>query len=239
MAQYRWTVDLRENRKQAVHFLTKRVGIKREFLEDVIEEIKQASSPIKQREGGFSKKMASERERRRAVELVQQIEDWQRRWSKDSRGTKREDFNRTIQQETNPRRKELARLTRQYNFTRPGSRSKLVSRLLYGFSQLNQTNAEGMELRVHAIHGFAIMLYCDGLLKVSEKTIRHATPAYQEVTRRIARFASGKFPRNQKKKILGRIAYITNLRHSLLASAHVTRKMLAMHHFHNDGPIVR
>ena len=198
MAQYRWTVDLRENRKQAVHFLTKRVGIKREFLEDVIEEVKQACSSIEHRQRGFSKKMSSERERRRAVELVQQIEDWQRRWSKDSRGTKREDFNRTIQQETNPRRKELARLTRQYNFTRPGSRSKLVSRLLYGFSQLNQTNAEGMELRVHAIHGFAIMLYCDGLLKVSEKAIRHATPAYQEVTRRIARFASGKFPRKPK-----------------------------------------
>ena len=225
MAQYRWTVDLRENRKQAVHFLIKRVGIKREFLEDVIEEVEQACSSIEHRQRGFSKKMSSERERRRAVELVQQIEDWQRRWSKDSRGTKKEDFNRIIQQEINPRRKELARLTRQYNFTRPGSRSKLVSRLLYGFSQLNQTNAEGIELRVHAIHGFAIMLYCDGLLKVSEKTIRHATPAYQEVTRRIARFTSGKFPRNQKKKILGRIAYITNLRHSLLASAHVTRKI--------------
>jgi hypothetical protein len=200
MAQYRWTVDLRENRKQAVHFLTKRVGIKREFLEDVIEEVKQAGSPIKHGEGGFSKKMSSERERRRAVELVQQIEDWQRRWSKDSRGTKREDFNRIIQEEINPRRKELARLMRQYNFTRPGSRSKLVSRLLYGFSQLNQTNAEGMELRVHAIHGFAIMLYCDGLLKVSEKAIRHATPAYQEVTRKIARFASRNFPRNQKRR---------------------------------------
>jgi hypothetical protein len=81
-----------------------------------------------------------------------------------------------------------------------------------------------MELRVHAIHGFAIMLYCDGLLKVSEKTVRHATPAYQGVTRRIERFASGKFPRNQKQRILGRIAYITNLRHSLLASPHVTAK---------------
>src|SRR5438876_415867 len=92
MAQYRWTVDLRENRKQAVHFLTKRVGIKREFLEDVIEEVKQACSSIEHRQRGFSKKMSSERERRRAVELVQQIEDWQRRWSKDSRGTKREDF---------------------------------------------------------------------------------------------------------------------------------------------------
>jgi len=226
MAQYRWTVDLRENRKQAVHFLTKRVGIKREFLEDVIEEVKQACSSIAHRQRGFSKKMSSERERRRAVELVQQIEDWQRRWSKDSRGKKKEDFNRIIQQEINPRRKELARLTRQYNFTRPGSRSKLVSRLLYGFSQLNQTNAEGIELRVHAIHGFAIMLYCDGLLKVSEKTVRHATPAYQGVTRRIERFASGKFPRNQKQKILGRIAYIINLRHSLLASPHVTAKTL-------------
>src|SRR4030095_16607761 len=195
MAQYRWNADLRENRKQAVHFLTKRAGIKREFLEDVIEEIKQASSPIKHRERGFSKKMASERENRRAVELVQQIEDGQRRRSKDPCGTKKEAFNRIIQEELNPRRKELARLTRQYNFTRPGSRSKLVTRLLYGFSQLNQTNAEGMELnqtnaegmelRVHAIHGFAIMLYCDGLLKVSEKTVRHATPAYQEVMRRI------------------------------------------------------
>jgi hypothetical protein len=81
-----------------------------------------------------------------------------------------------------------------------------------------------MELRVHAIHGFAIMLYCDGLLKVSEKTVRHATPAYQEVTRRIERFALGKFPRNQKQKILGRIAYVTNLRHSLLASPHVTAR---------------
>jgi hypothetical protein len=89
---------------------------------------------------------------------------------------------------------------------------------------LNQANAEGMELRVHAIHGFAIMLYCDGLLKVSEKTVRHATPAYQEVTRRIERFALGKFPRNQKQKILGRIAYVTNLRHSLLASPHVTAR---------------
>lgn len=226
MAQYRWNDDLRENRKQSVRFLTKRVGIKREFLEDVIEEVKQACSPIKHRQRGFSKKMSSERERRHAVELVQQIEDWHRRWSKDSRGKKNENFNRIIQQEINPRRKELARLTRQYNFTRPGSRSKLVSRLLYGFSQLNQTNAEGMELRVHAIHGFAIMLYCDGLLKVSEKTIRHATPAYQAVMRRIERFASGKFSRNQKQKILGRIAYITNLRHSLLASPHVTAKTL-------------
>ncbi len=157
MAQYRWNVDLRENRKQAIHFLTKRVGIKREFLEDVIEEVKQACSPIKLRQGAFSKKMSSERERRRAAELVQH------------------------------RRKELARLMRQYNFTRPGSRSKLVSRLLYGFSKLNQTNAKGIELRVHAIHGFAIMLYCDGLLKCSEKTVRHATPAYQGVRRRIER----------------------------------------------------
>jgi hypothetical protein len=223
MAQYRWTVDLRENRTQAVHFLTKRVGIKREFLEDVIEEVKQACSPIEQRQRGFSKRMSSETERRRAVELVRQIEDWQSRWSKNPRG-KKEDFNRIIQEEINPRRKELARLTRQYNFTRPGSRSKLVSRLLYGFSQLNQTNAKGAELKVHAIHGFAIMLYCDGLLKVGEKTIRHATPAHQEVMRRIARFASGKFPPNQKKKILGRIADITNLRHSLLASPHVTAK---------------
>ena len=79
---------------------------------------------------------------------------------------------------------------------------------------------------MHAIHGFAIMLYCDGLLKVSEKAVRHATPAYQGVTRRIVRFASGKFPRNQKQKILGRIAYITNLRHSLFASPHVTVKTL-------------
>src|SRR5262245_51693510 len=225
MAQYRWTADLRENRKQAVHFLTKRVGIKREFLEDVIEEIKQASSSIKHRQRGFSKKMASERENRRAVELVQQIEDEQRRWSKNPRGTKKKDFNRIIQ-EINLRRKELARLTRQYNFTRPGSRSKLVTRLLYGFSQLNQTNAEGMELRVHAIHGFAIILYCDGLLKVSEKTVRHATPAYQAVTRRIERFVSGKFPRNQKQRILGRIAFITNVRYSLLASPHVTATTL-------------
>ncbi len=62
------------------------------------------------------------------------------------------------------------------------------------------------------------------LLKVSEKTVRHATPAYQGVTRRIERFASVKFPRNQKQKILGRIAYITNLRHTLLASPHVTVK---------------
>ena len=226
MAQYRWTADLRENRKQAIHFLTKRVGIKREFLEDVIEEIKQASSPIKQQQRGFSKKMAGERENRRAVELVQQIEDGQRRWLKDSPKTKKKDFNRIIQKELNPRRKELARLTRQYNFTRPGSRSKLVTRLLYGFSQLNQTNAEGMELRVHAIHGFAIMLYCDGLLKVSEKTVRHATPAYQGVTRRIERFASGKFPRNQRQRILGRIAYIINLRYGLLANPHLTAKTL-------------
>jgi hypothetical protein len=226
MAQYRWKTDLRENRKQAVHFLTKRVGIKREFLEDVLEEIKQASSPIKHRQSGFSKKMASERENRRAVELVQQIEDWQKRWSKNPPGTKKKDFNRIIQKELNPRRKELARLTRLYNFTRPGRRSKLVSRLLYAFSQLNQPNAEGMELRLHAIHGFAIMLYCDGLLKVSEKTVRHATPAYQAMMRRIERFASGKFPRNQKKKFLGRIAYITNFRHSLSASQRVTAKTL-------------
>jgi hypothetical protein len=46
------------------------------------------------------------------------------------------------------------------------------------------------------------------------------------VTRRIERFASGKFPRNQKQKILGRIAFITNLRHSLLASPQVTAKTL-------------
>jgi len=170
--------------------------------------------------------MSSERERRRAAELVQQIEDWQRRWLKDPRGTKKAAFNKIIQKEINPRRKELARLMRQYNFTRPGSRSKLVSRLLYGFSKLNQTNTEGMELRVHAIHGFAILLYCDGLLKGSEKTVRHATPAYQGVMRRIERFASGKFPRKQKQKILGRIAYITNLRHSLLASPNVTVKTL-------------
>jgi Ribonuclease G/E len=226
MAQYRWNVDLKDNRKQAVHFLTKRVGIEREFLEDVIEEVKQACSPIKHRQQGFSKKMSTERERRRAVELVQQIEDGQRRWSKAARRKKKGDFNRIIHEEINPRRKELARLMRQYNFTRPGTRSKLVSRLLYGFSKLNQTNAEGMELRVHAIHGFAIMLYCDGLLKVSEKTVRHATPAYQGVARRIERFASGKFPQKQKHRILGRIAYITNLRRSLLASPHVTEKTL-------------
>ena len=83
-----------------------------------------------------------------------------------------------------------------------------------------------MELKVHAIHVFAIMLYCDGLLKVSEKTVRHATPVYQRVTRRIERFASGKFPRKQKHKILVRIAFIANLRHSLLASPHVTAKTL-------------
>jgi hypothetical protein len=179
MAQYRWTADLKKNRKQAVHFLTTRVGIKRAFLEDVIEEVKQAGSPIEHRQRGFSKKMSTEKERRRAVELVQQIEDWQRRWSKNPRGTKKENLNRIIRTEINPRRKELARLTRRYNFTRPGSKSKLVSRLLYGLSQLNQVNADGMELRVHSIHGFAIMLYCDGLLKVSEKTVRHATPAYR------------------------------------------------------------
>jgi len=92
VAQYRWNVDLRENRKQAIHFLTKRVGIKRKFLEDVIEEVKQACSPIKHRQGAFSKKMSSERERRRAAELVQQIEDWQRRWLKDPRGTKKAAF---------------------------------------------------------------------------------------------------------------------------------------------------
>ena len=225
MAQYRWKPDLRENRKQAVHFLTKRVGINREFLEDIIEEVKQASSPIKHRQRGFSKKMSTEKETRRAVELVQKIEDWQRQLSKAARRKKKKDLNRIIQEELNPRRKELARLTRQYNFTRPGSRSKLVSRLLYGFSHLNQANAEGKELKAHAIHGFAIMLYCDGLLKVSEKTIRHVTPAYDRVTRRIGRFASGKFPRNQKQKILGRIAYIINLRHSLLANPQVTAKM--------------
>ena len=71
------------------------------------------------------------------------------------------------------------------------------------------------------------MLYCDELLKCSEKTVRHATPAYQGVTGRIERFASSKFPRKQKQKILGRIAYITNLRHSLLASPHVTVKRLS------------
>jgi hypothetical protein len=216
MAQYRWKTDLKENRKQAVHFLTKRIGIKRAFLEDIIEEVKQACSPIGHRQHGFRKKMPSERERRRAVELVQQIEDWQRRRSKNSRATKKENLNRSMQKEIDLKRDELARLTRQYNFTRPGSRSKLVSRLLYGFSRLNQTNAEGMQLRVHAIHGFAIMLYCDELLKVSEKTIRHATPAYQSVSRRIERFASGKFLPKQKQKILERIAYITNLRHSLV-----------------------
>jgi len=91
---------------------------------------------------------------------------------------------------------------------------------------LNQTNAKGIELRVHDIHGFAIMLYCDGLLKCSEKTVRHATPAYQGVRRRIERFASGKFPQKQKQRILERIACITNLRHSLLASPHVTVKTL-------------
>src|SRR6266702_1376117 len=123
MAQYRWTVDLRENRKQAVHFLTKRVGIKREFLEDVIEEVKQACSSIEHRQRGFSKKMSSERERRRAVELVQQIEDWQRRWSKDSRVTKIVIFNRPIQPLTPPRRQELARLPRRYHITLPGRRS--------------------------------------------------------------------------------------------------------------------
>jgi len=97
VAQYRWNVDLRENRKQAIHFLTKRVGIKREFLEEVIEEVKQACSPIKLRQGAFSKKMSSERERRRAAELVQQIEDCQRRWLKDPRGTKKAAVNRIIQ----------------------------------------------------------------------------------------------------------------------------------------------
>src|SRR5436309_13335650 len=99
MAQYRWTVDLRENRKQAVHFLTKRVGIKRKFLEDVIEEVKQACSSFEHRQRGFSKKMSTERDRRRAVELVQQIEDWKRRWSKVSRGKKWDEFNRIMQQE--------------------------------------------------------------------------------------------------------------------------------------------
>lgn len=224
MAQYRWTADLKKNRKQAVHFLTKRVGINRAFLEDVIEEVRQACSPIERRRRGFSKKMATERERRRATELVEQMENWQIRGSTYRRGTDKDDFNRTLQKEINPRRKELARLTRQYNFTRPGSRSRLVSRLLYGLSQLNQTNAEGTELRMHAIHGFAIMLYCDGLLKVSEKTVRHATPAYQAMASRIDRFASGKFPRNQSRKILQRIAFITNLRHSLFAKPNLTTK---------------
>jgi hypothetical protein len=79
-------------------------------LEDVIEEVKQACSPIKHRQGGFSKKMSSERERRRAAELAKQIEDWQRRWLKDPRGTKKAAFNRIIQKEINARRKELARL---------------------------------------------------------------------------------------------------------------------------------
>jgi hypothetical protein len=225
MAQYRWTADLKKNRRQAVHFLTKRVGIRRAFLEDIIKEVKQACSPVERRQRRFGKKMATERERRHAIELVQQIRNWQTRWSKHARGTKK-DLNRIIQKEINPRRKELVRLTRQYNFTRPGSGSKLVSRLLYGLSQLNETNAEGMELRVHAIHGFAIMLYCDGLLKVSEKTVRHATPAYQAVTKRIGRFAAGKFPRNQKRRILQRIAYITNLRHSLFRKAAPTGKAL-------------
>ena len=224
MAQYRWTADLKKNRRQAVHFLTKRVGIRKAFLEDIIKDVKQACSPIERRQRGIGKKMATERERRRAVELVEQIGNWQTRWSKHPRGTKKQDLNRIIQKEINPRRKELARLTRQYNFTRPGSRSKLVSRLLYGLSQLNETKAEGMELRVHAIHGFAIMLYCDGLLKVSEKTVRHATPAYQGVTKTIGRFAAGKFPRNQKQRILQRIAYITNLRHSLFRNPHLTAK---------------
>src|SRR5262249_23078283 len=105
MAQYRWTAHLRENRKQAVHFLTKRVGIKREFLEDVIEEIKQASSQKKNRKRGLKKKMEKKKKNRRAVELVQQIEDGQRRRSKDPRGTKKKDFNRIIQKELNPRRK--------------------------------------------------------------------------------------------------------------------------------------
>src|SRR5436190_23740700 len=35
------------------------------------------------------------------------------------------------------------------------------------------------------------MLYCDGLLKVSEKTVRHATPAYHAVTKRIEMFTFG------------------------------------------------
>src|SRR5688572_23530979 len=224
MAQYRWTADLKKNRRQAVHFLTKRVGIHRAFLEDIIEEVRQACSPIERRQRGFSKKMATERERRRAIELVDQIENWQTRSSKHPRGTKKKSFNRIIQKEINPRRKELARLTRQYNFTRPGSRSKLVSHLLYGLSKLNETNAEGMVLRVHAIHGFAIMLYCDGLLKVSEKTVRHAAPAYEAVTRRIDRFSAGKFPRHQKQKTLQRIAYITNLRHRLFVTPHLRAK---------------
>jgi hypothetical protein len=224
MAQYRWTADLKKNRKQAVHFLTKRVGINRAFLEDVIEEVKQACSPIQRRQRGFSKKMATERERRRAIQLIEQIENWQTRSSKHPRATEKNASNRIIQKEIDARRKELARLTRQYNFTRPGSRSKLVSRLLYGLSQLNETNAEGSGLRVHVLHGFAIMLYCEGLLKVSEKTVRHAAPAYEAVTRRIARFATGKFPRQQKQKILQRIAYITNLRHSLFVTRHLTAK---------------
>jgi hypothetical protein len=226
MAQYRWTADLKKNRRQAVHFLTKRVGIRRAFLEDIIKEVKQACSPIERQQRRFGKKMATERERRHAIELVQQIRNWQTRWSKHARGTKKEDLNRIIQKEINPRRKEPARLTRQYNFTRPRSGSKLVSRLLYGLSQLNETNAEGMELRVHTIHGFAIVLYCDGLLKVSEKTVRHATPAYQAVTKRIGRFAAGKFPRNQKQTILQRIAYITNLRHSLFRTPAPNSKAL-------------
>lgn len=224
MAQYRWKPDLAENRKQAVHFLTKRVRIKRDFLEDIIEEVKQASSRIMHRQRGFSKKMSTEKERRRAAELVQKIEDCEKRLSRAARRKNKKDFNRIIREELNPGRKELARLTRHYNFTRPGSRSKLVSRLLYGFSRLNQTNAEGKELKVHAMHGFAIMLYCDGLLKVSENTIRHATPAYDELTRRIERFASGRFSRSQKQKILGRIAYITNLRHSLLGNPQATAR---------------
>lgn len=223
MTQYKWQADLRENRQQAVHFLTKRVGIKRAFLEDVIDEVKQASSPLKYRQR-FRKKMSSERERERAGELVQQLNDWQRRWSKHSRGMKKENVNRMLREEINPRRKELARLTRQYNFTRPRARSNLVSRLLYGFSQLNQISAAGVELKVHAIHGFAIMLYCDGLLKISEKAVRHAAPAHQAVMRRIERFASGKFPRNHREKILQRIAYITNLRHSLLVTGQLTAK---------------
>jgi len=216
MARYRWKPDLRENRKQAVYFLTKRVGIRREFLEDVIEDVIQASSPNEHRQRGFSRKMAAEKERRRAIELARGIEEWQKQLPKSLPGKTKKEVNRIIDEELNPRRKELARLTRQYNFTRPGSRSKLVSRLLYGFSHLNQVNNVGKELKIHAIHGFVIILYCDGLLKVGEKSVRHATPAYNTVMTRIKRFTSGRFPQRQKRKILRSIVFIINLRHSLL-----------------------
>jgi hypothetical protein len=210
MARYRWKENLNENRRQAIHFLSHEVGIAREFLEDVLAEIKQAMLPRRLRAGTFKKAMATAGARKRAIELVREIA----RIEKEA--PRKRGNGSAARARLRARCKELSRLIRRYNFSRPARRSLLVSRLLYGFSRLDAVNRRGREWKTHALHGLAIILYCDGLLRVGEKSVRHALPAYRTVTRRIQRFTQARARDARQRRALKQIAFTTNLRHRLL-----------------------